>query len=176
MSTPPVSTISLEEIDKENFLHPFTPIASHLETGPKVIVQGKGIYITDNHGKKYLDGMAGLWCVNIGWGRDEMVEAMAEQSRKLAYFHSFVSMSNEPAIRLSERLTNLVPGNLSKVFYGNSGSDANDTNIKIVWYYNNVRGRERKKKIISNRFRPKMVFSAPMMRLSILYSFKVTAH
>ncbi len=149
MNSTAVTKPSLEELDKQNFLHPFTSIATHLETGPRVIVEGEGVYITDNHGNKYLDAMAGLWCVNIGWGREEMVEAIANQSRTLSYFHTFASMSNEPAIRLAERLLKLSPGNMSKVFFGNSGSDANDTNVKLIWYYNNLRGNPKKKKIIS---------------------------
>ena len=151
MSTLVTPTVSLEEMDKQSHLHPFTPLADHLKVGPKVIVEGKGVRIKDNHGKEYIDAMAGLWCVNIGWGREEMAEAIAAQTRKLAYFHSFASMANEPAIRLADRLTHIAPGQVSKIFFGCTGSDANDTNVKIVWYYNNLRDKPKKKKIISRR-------------------------
>ena len=95
--------------------------------------------------------MAGLWCVAIGYGRTEVAEAMAAQSRRLAFYHTFSSMSNEPQIRLADRLLGLAPGRMSKVFFGTSGSEANDTQVKLVWYYNNLRGRPGKKKIIARR-------------------------
>ena len=95
--------------------------------------------------------MAGLWCVAIGYGRTEVAEAMAAQSRRLAFYHTFTSMSNEPQIRLADRLLALAPGRMSKVFFGTSGSEANDTQVKLVWYYNNLRGRPGKKKIIARR-------------------------
>ncbi len=141
--------VSIEEMDKRSVLHPFTPITAHLETGPKVMTEARGVRIKDNQGKEYIDGMAGLWCVNIGWGREEMVTAIAEQAQKLAYYHTFASMGNEPAIQLADRLKQVLPGQMSKVFFGCSGSDANDTNVKIVWYYNNLRNQPKKKKIIS---------------------------
>ncbi len=151
MSLQPAHNLSLEEMDKQSFLHPYTPLADHLEAGPLIVASANGVTISDTKGKDYIDAMAGLWCVNIGWGRDEVVEAIAAQSRNLAYHHSFASMANEPAIRLADRLIRLAPNEMSKVFFGNSGSDANDTNVKLVWYYNNLRGRPNKKKIISRR-------------------------
>lgn len=140
---------SIEEIDKQNFMHPFTPIDVMEANGPKVMMEADGIRIKDNQGNEFIDAMAGLWCVNIGWGREEMVEVIAEQARKLPYYHTFVGVGNEPAARLAEKVVSLAPGNMSKVFFGNSGSDANDTNVKLVWYYNNLRGKPEKKKIIS---------------------------
>ena len=95
--------------------------------------------------------MGGLWCVNIGYGRDEMVEAIADQARDLAYYHLFFSMSQEPAIRLADKVLSLMPQQMSKVFFCNSGSEANDTQVKIAWYYNNLRGKPEKRKIISRR-------------------------
>jgi len=149
MSVQPAHNLSLEEMDRQSFLHGYTPLADHLKTGPMIIQSAQGVMIKDSHGREFIDGMAGLWCVNIGWGREEVVEAITKQARDLAYFHSFASMGNEPAIRLADRLTRMVPGHMSKVFFGNSGSDANDTHVKIVWYYNNLRGKPEKKKIIS---------------------------
>ena len=149
MSVQPAHNLSLEEMDKQSFLHPYTPLKDHFENGPTIVSAAKGVKITDTKGKEYIDSMAGLWCVNIGWGRDEVVEAIAEQASKLAYYHSFASMANETSIRLADRLLRLLPDNMSKVFFGNSGSDANDTNVKLVWYFNNLRGKPDKKKIIS---------------------------
>ncbi|MBT3628761.1 MAG: aminotransferase class III-fold pyridoxal phosphate-dependent enzyme [Rhodospirillaceae bacterium] len=148
MSVQPAHNLSLEEMDKQSFLHPYTALQDHAENGPTIVASAQGVNITDTKGKEYIDSMAGLWCVNIGWGRDEVVEAITEQASKLAYYHSFASMANEASIRLADRILRLAPDNMSKVFFGNSGSDANDTNVKLVWYYNNLRGKPDKKKII----------------------------
>ena len=113
------------------------------------MAEGFGVMLTDVSGRRYLDAVAGLWCVNIGYGRPEVADAMGTQARRLAYYHTFSSMSNEPQIRLADRLLGMVPGRMSKVFFGNSGSDANDTQVKLVWYYNNLRGKPGKKKIIA---------------------------
>jgi L-2,4-diaminobutyrate transaminase len=115
------------------------------------IVSGKGSTVTDRAGRDYLDAMAGLWCVNVGYSHPEMAEALREQALKLPYFHAFSSMGTDLPARLSERLISMAPVPMSKVFYGNSGSDANDTQAKLVWYYNNVLGRPQKKKIIARR-------------------------
>jgi L-2,4-diaminobutyrate transaminase len=141
----------LETLDRERVLHPATSIADHLRTGPRIMAEGAGLTLTDTAGRRYLDAVAGLWCVAIGYGRTEVAEAMATQSRRLAFYHTFSSMSNEPQIRLADRLLGLAPGRMSKVFFGTSGSEANDTQVKLVWYYNNLRGRPRKKKIIARR-------------------------
>jgi L-2,4-diaminobutyrate transaminase len=149
MTPETAALLSLETLDKERILHPATSIADHLEKGPRIMAEGRGITLTDSQGRRYLDAVAGLWCVNIGYGRTEVVDAMAAQARRLAYYHTFSSMSNEPQIRLADRLLGLAPGKLCRVFFGNSGSDANDTQVKLVWYYNNLRGRPRKKRIIA---------------------------
>jgi L-2,4-diaminobutyrate transaminase len=142
---------SLEDLDRESLFHPFTAIAEHLERGPRIIVSGQGIRVRDASGREYLDGMAGLWCVNVGHGRREIADAIAEQARRLAFFHSFAGMANEPAIRLADRLRRLAPGDPARVFFGTSGSDANDTQIKLVQAYQNLRGKPRKKKFIARR-------------------------
>jgi L-2,4-diaminobutyrate transaminase len=140
---------SLEDLDKERFFHPFTSITDHLKAGPRVIDSAKRLTVTDRNGREYLDGAAGLWCVNVGYGREEIARAVYEQTRKLGFCHSFSSLANEPAIRLADRLVGLAPDNMSKVFFANSGSEANDTQVKLVWYYNNLLGRPRKKKIVA---------------------------
>jgi L-2,4-diaminobutyrate transaminase len=151
MSLQSARNLSLEEMVKQSVLHPYTALSAHLESGPSIIASGKGVTLTDIKGKQYIDAMAGLWCVNIGWGRKEVVKAIAEQADNLAYYHSFFSMATEPPIRLADRILRLAPDNMSKVFFGNSGSDANDTNVKLVWYYNNLRGKPEKRKIISRK-------------------------
>lgn len=141
--------MTIEDIDKEFFFHPFTNLPEHEKSGPLTMVTGKGSTLTDTHGREYLDAMGGLWCVNIGYGNVEMAETLRTQSEKLSYYHTFASMGNEPVAELAQRLVTMAPGAMSKVFFGNSGSDANDTQVKLVWYYNNVLGRPEKKKIIS---------------------------
>jgi L-2,4-diaminobutyrate transaminase len=141
----------LHDLDKETILHPFTTLSEHLATGPRIMTHARGLEITDDTGKVYIDAMAGLWCVNVGYGRDEIVDAMASQARQLPYYHSFLSMSNEPAIQLAERVTRMAPPGLNHAFFANSGSEANDTQVKLIWYYNNVRGKPAKKKILSHR-------------------------
>ncbi|GAA2082516.1 aminotransferase [Actinomadura alba] len=141
--------MTIEDIDKEFFFHPFTHVREHERVGPLTIVEGHGSTLTDTRGRAYLDAMAGLWCVNIGYGNAEMAETLRDQTERLAYYHTFASMGNEPVARLAQRLIAMAPGSMSKVFFGNSGSDANDTQVKLVWYYNNVLGRPEKKKIIS---------------------------
>ena len=142
-------TVVVQEVDRKTHMHPFTSAAEHAERAPQVMVEGKGIRVRDSDGREYLDAMSGLWCVNVGYGRDEIVDAISAQARRLPYYHTFLSMANEPAARLADRLISLAPGHMSKVFFGSSGSDTNDTQVKIVWYYYNVRGMPEKKKIIA---------------------------
>lgn len=141
--------LTLSEIDRKFFFHPFTALKAHEALGGKIINSGKGSTLTDVDGNKFLDAMAGLWCVNLGYGNEELTDAIAQQARDLSYYHSFSGMSTDLAPILSERIINMFPVPMSKVFFGNSGSDANDTNAKIIWFYNNAIGRPNKKKIIS---------------------------
>jgi L-2,4-diaminobutyrate transaminase len=140
---------TLEELDRKTHLHPFTSIAEHADRGPLVMREGRGVRLRDVRGREYLDAMAGLWCVNVGYGREELVEAIASQARQLAYYHSFFSMTTEPAVRLADRLLRLSPWPMSRVFFGLSGSDANDTQFKLVWLYQHLRGKPTKRKIIA---------------------------
>jgi L-2,4-diaminobutyrate transaminase len=142
--------MKIEDKDRNFLFHPMTNLAAHDKSGPHMtIVEGHGATVTDSTGRSYLDAMAGLWCVNVGYSHPEMAEALHAQALKLPYFHAFSSMGTDLPARLSERLIGMAPVPMSKVFYGNSGSDANDTQAKLVWYYNNVLGRHEKKKIIS---------------------------
>jgi L-2,4-diaminobutyrate transaminase len=141
--------MTVEDLDKEYFFHPFTNLRSHEKSGPLTMASGHGTTLVDTRGREYLDAMAGLWCVNVGYGNSEIAETLRTQAEKLGYYHTFASMGNEPVALLAQRLVTMAPGRMSKVFFGNSGSDANDTQVKLVWYYNNVLGRPDKKKIIS---------------------------
>ena len=137
--------------DRDNFFHPSTHMASHArgESPGRIITGGEGVYIVDRDDRRSLDAFAGLYCVNVGYGRPEIAEAIAEQAHKLAYYHAYVGHGSEPAIELAHMIIERAPANMSHVYFGLSGSDANETNIKLVWYYNNVLGRPEKKKIIS---------------------------
>ena len=140
----------LAEMDRAYHLHPFTSLSTHASGAPTVMARGKGCRLWDVSGRDYLDGMAGLWCVNVGYGREEITEAMRVQAETLPYYHAFASMTSEAPARLAERVVKMSSARMSsRVFYGNSGSDANDTAVKLVWYYNNVLGRPGKKKILA---------------------------
>lgn len=146
------SRTSLETADRQSLLHPFTmlrPFANGDLGAPRIMESGKGIRVRDQRGVELIDAFSGLYCVNIGYGRTEIADAMHEQARKLAYYHSYAGHSSEPAILLAQKILSLAPPGMSKVFFGLSGSDANETQVKIVWYYNNVLDRPQKKKIIS---------------------------
>ncbi|MBP0482735.1 aspartate aminotransferase family protein [Sagittula salina] len=141
----------LSQWDRDTFFHPSTHLAQHArgETPSRVIAGGKGCHIQDRDGNRMLDAFAGLYCVNVGYGRPEIAEAIAEQARELAYYHAYVGHGTEASITLAKMVLDRAPSHMSKVYFGLSGSDANETNVKLVWYYNNILGRPEKKKIIS---------------------------
>lgn len=145
----PESSINLAARDIESVLHPYTNLVRHQECGPLVIDTAEGVWIVDDRGNRYLDGMAGLWCVSLGYGEQRLVDAATRQLEMLSFSHTFNSRSNQPVIELAERLIELAPAPMAKVFFASSGSEANDTAVKLVWYYNNAIGRPRKKKIIA---------------------------
>ncbi|MER9337946.1 aspartate aminotransferase family protein [Mesorhizobium sp. M0293] len=142
----------ISEKDRNAVMHPFTQLKD-FATGklgdPTIVETGKGICIQDAHGNQLIDGFAGLYCVNVGYGRTEVAEAISRQAFRLAYYHSYAAHTTDELAILSDRLVKMAPGKMSKVFYGMSGSDANETQAKLVWYYNNLRGKPNKKKIIS---------------------------
>ncbi len=141
----------LEQWDREHFFHPSTHLAEFArgDLPERIVTGGQGVHIEDRDGNRLLDAFAGLYCVNVGYGRSEIAEAIARQARELAYYHSYVGHGTEASITLSKMIIDRAPKGMSRVYYGQSGSDANETNIKLVWYYNNVLGRPQKKKIIS---------------------------
>ncbi len=135
--------------DIASLLHPYTNLRLHMTKGPMVIAKGRGVYVYDDQGKEYIEGLAGLWCASLGFSEPRLVEAAQRQMAVLPFYHAFAHKSHEPGIELAERLLKLLPATMSKVFFNNSGSEANDTAIKIIWYYNNALGRPKKKKIIA---------------------------
>ncbi|MEE4279773.1 MAG: aminotransferase [Halieaceae bacterium] len=140
----------LADLDRQSVMHPFTALRAHEEGGaPVVMHEGEGAILRDTQGREYIDAMAGLWCVNVGYGRSEIADAMRDQAMELSYCHAFSSMASDKPALLAARLKEIAPVPMSKVFFGNSGSDANDTQVKIVWYFNNARGKPEKKKIIA---------------------------
>lgn len=141
----------LAQWDRDNFFHPSTHLAEFARGNApqRIITTAKGCHITDRDGTRLLDAFAGLYCVNVGYGRQEIAEAIADQARELAYYHAYVGHGTEASITLSKMILDRAPKNMSKVYFGLSGSDANETNVKLIWYYNNILGRPEKKKIIS---------------------------
>jgi 4-aminobutyrate--pyruvate transaminase len=135
--------------DIASLLHPYTNLKKHIERGPMVVTKGKGIYIFDDQGKQYIEALAGLWCVSLGFDEKRLVAAATRQMEKLPFYHCFIGKSHDPGIELAEMLLKMMPVPMSKVLFSNSGSEANDAAVKLIWYYNNAIGRPKKKKIMS---------------------------
>ncbi|HLZ64747.1 MAG TPA: aspartate aminotransferase family protein [Aliidongia sp.] len=140
---------SLSSRDKAFVLHPYTNLKKFETSGPLMITEGSGIRVKDEDGKEYIEAMAGLWCAGLGFSEERLVEAAAAQMRRLPFYHTFAAKAHDRSTELAEKLIQLAPVPMSKVFFNNSGSEANDTAVKLVWYYNNARGLYRKKKIIA---------------------------
>lgn len=138
---------SIASIDTRYHLHPNTNLRQHQRQGPLVITEGHGVYVRDENGQDYIEAMSGLWCASLGFSEERLVEAAAKQMRRLPFYHGFTNKTHEPVAELAERLITMMPVKMSKAFFNNSGSEANDTAMKLVWYYNNALGRPRKKKI-----------------------------
>ena len=137
--------------DRDSFMHPSTHLAQFArgEAPQRIVTGGEGVHITDRDGNRLLDAFAGLYCVNVGYGRPEIAQAIADQAHELAYYHAYAGHGSEVAITLSKMVMDRAPAGMARVYFGLGGSDANETNIKLVWYYNNILGRPAKKKIIS---------------------------
>ena len=137
--------------DIAHALHPYTNLAAHEEQGPLVITRGEGVYVWDDQNNRYLEGLAGLWCVSLGFSEERLAKAAADQFAALPYSHTFAHRSTEPVIALSEKLIEIAPEPMTRAFFLNSGSEAIDAMIRFTWYYNNGRGLPKKKKIISRK-------------------------
>ena len=142
-------TKALQSLDSEHHLHPFTDSKLLHKVGSRIITRADGVYVWDSDGNRIIDGMAGLWCVNIGYGREELVEAATRQLRQLPYYNTFFLTSHPPVIELSEQLAKVTPANFNHVFLTNSGSEANDTVIRMVRRYWALRGQPERNVIIS---------------------------
>jgi 4-aminobutyrate--pyruvate transaminase len=145
--TAPDASISARDV--ASLIHPYTNLKTHESTGPLVIRKGRGIFVYDDAGKEYIEGLASLWYTSLGFSEERLIQAAMRQMRELPTYHVFASKSHEPAVELAERLLAIAPVPMSKVFFASSGSEANDTAVKIIWYYHNAIGKPRKKKIIS---------------------------
>jgi 4-aminobutyrate---pyruvate transaminase len=135
--------------DIASTIHPYTNLKAHETDGPLVITEGDGVFVRGEDGKTYLEGLAGLWCVSLGFSERRLAEAAHRQMLKLPFYHTFAHKATDIGIELAEKLLSIAPVPMTKVFFVNSGSEANDTVVKLVWYYNNAIDRPRKKKIIS---------------------------
>ncbi len=135
--------------DIASTIHPYTNLKTHQSDGPLVITEGRGVFVRDEDGKEYLEGLAGLWCASLGFSEKRLADAAYQQMLKLPYYHTFAGKAHDTGIELAESLMRIAPGPMSKVFFVNSGSEANDTVVKLVWYYNNALGRPKKKKILA---------------------------
>lgn len=142
---------SPEARDVASVIHPLTNLKTHLEKGPVVIDRGQGVWVTDIHGKDYIEGMSGLWCLSLGYGQERLVEAAARQMRRLPYYHLTRHKSHGPVIELAEKLLALAPVPMSRVWFASSGSEGNDSAARIAWYYWHAVGRPEKHKIIAHR-------------------------
>ncbi len=143
------NTPSAWEMDRDHVLHPYTDFSSFKGEGSQVITGAEGMYVTDSNGGRFLDGIAGLWCVNVGHGRQEMADAISKQVMQMQYYNPFGHSTNEPAAELGHWLAQHAPGSLNHVYYTCGGSTANDAAVRLVHYYNTMRGLHRKKMIIS---------------------------
>ncbi len=142
---------SLEAQDVASQLHSYSNIADLEANGPIIMSKGDGVYVEDMHGKRYLEGMAGLWSASLGFSEERLARAAYDQMKDLGFYHTFFGRGAESSSRLAEKLVEITPEHLTKVYFANSGSEANDTAIKLIWYYNNARGRPEKKKILSRK-------------------------
>lgn len=155
---------SAQARDIEYYFHPVTNARRHEQVGPMIISKGKGMYVYDDSGKEYIEAMGGLWSVAVGFGEERLVKAATKQMSELPFYHSFSHKSHPTAIALAERMVKMSPGKMGKAHFVNSGSEANDTVVKMIWFYNNARGKPEKKKIIS---RVKAYHGITMMSASL---------
>ena len=139
----------LRQKDRDHNIHPWTDFATFKQEGSEVMAEAEGVYVYNAEGERYMDGIGGLWCVNIGYGRDEMAQAMADQVRRIPYYSTFTHLTTPPAAELAAKLAELAPASINHVFYGTGGSMANDTAIRVIHFYFNRLGKRTKKKIIS---------------------------
>ncbi len=166
------STKTLQDMDADHHIHPFSNMAELKNRGSRVMVRGEGIFLYDNDGNKFLDAMSGLWCVNIGYGRHELAAAAAHQMQELPYYNTFFGTTHPPVTILSEKISSLAPTNLNHVFFSSSGSEANDTNIRLARHFWTIQGAPEKKIIISrkNAYHGSSIGSASLGGMTAMHS------
>jgi 4-aminobutyrate--pyruvate transaminase len=142
---------SIEARDRRSVVHGLTNLKTHLERGPMIIESGRGVWVADNNGKAYIEGMSGLWCVSLGWGEKRLVAAATRQMEKLAYYHLTNHRGHAPVVEVADKLLSIAPVPMSHVWFANSGSEANDCAARLAWYYWNAVGKPAKRKFISHR-------------------------
>ena len=166
--------LTAEQRDRQSLLHPLTMVGDYAagNTPHRIVSSGQGVRVTDATGRSVIDGFSGLYCVNVGYGRDAIVDAMAAQSRQLAFYHVFAGATHEPAIALGTKLLELAGPRMKRVFFGLSGSDANETQLKLVWYANNILGKPTKKKIIARKraYHGATIMSGSLTGLSLYHN------
>ncbi len=145
-------TADWQALDRQHHLHPFTDHQALASEGSRIITRGEGCWLWDSDGNKILDGMAGLWCVNVGYGRQELIDAASRQMAELPYYNTFFQSATPPSVELAAKLASIAPSDMSHVFFANSGSEANDTAVKLVRYFWNMQGKAEKKIIIGRDF------------------------
>ena len=147
-----LSSKALQEIDTKFHLHPFTNHDEMHAQGTHLVRSSEGVYVEDENGRKLIDGLAGFWCTNVGYNRREIIDAVSEQMSKVAFYPSFFNTTTEPPVRLAAKLASLAPARLNHTIFSNSGSEANETALKIIRAYNKLRGKSGKTKILSRTF------------------------
>jgi len=147
----PDAVLAAQDSDRRVSLHPFTDARAFEQSGPIVMTKGQGIHVWDSEGRQYIEGLSGLWSAAVGFGEERLMRAAADQMAQLPYYHVFAGKAHPASIALSEKLIEMAPAGLERVFYTNSGSEANDTVIKMLWYRNNVLGQGRKKTFLARK-------------------------
>ncbi|NND68397.1 MAG: aminotransferase class III-fold pyridoxal phosphate-dependent enzyme, partial [Halioglobus sp.] len=147
----PADSQTLKELDRAHHLHPFTDYKDYSARGGRIVSRAEHIYIFDSDGNRMLDGMSGLWCCNLGYSQQGIVDAVTRQLQELPYYNSFFQCSNQPAVELAAQLVAVAPEGFSRVFFTTSGSEANDTNLRLVHRYYDCLGKPHKKHIISRK-------------------------
>ena len=145
------TTTALRQMDQSHHLHPFTDLHEYAQHGGRIVSKAEHIYITDSEGHQMLDGMSGLWCCNLGYSQQGIVDAVYQQMQELPYYNNFFQCSNQPAVELAKALVDVTPARFNHVFFTNSGSEANDTNIRLIHRYFDLLGKPGKKHIISRK-------------------------
>ena len=161
-----VNTQELQAKDSAHFIHPFTDTKSLAARGARIITHGEGVYVYDSNNEKILDAMSGLWCVNMGYGQQSIIDAATEQLKVLPFYNSFFNTTTPPSVELASLLAQVAPEGFSHVFYSSSGSESNDTNLRMVRRYWDIKGQKQRKTVISRKM-PTTARPSPARRSAV---------